>query len=75
MSRSPKRNYLKAWCKYRRMTQVQLAETVDTTGAVVSLLESSDRRLSDKWVLKLAPALGVSPASLLEIDPWGPTNA
>ncbi len=69
MPRDPERNYLKAWRDYRRMTQVELAESIGTTGAVISLLESGDRGLSPKWLRKIAPVLGTRPGHLLEIDP------
>lgn len=69
MPRNPERNYLKAWREHRRMTQAQLAEMVDTTGAVISLLESGDRRLSDKWLRRIAPALGIPVGYLLEQHP------
>jgi transcriptional regulator with XRE-family HTH domain len=69
MPRDPERNFLKAWREHRRMTQVQLAEKVDTTGAVISLLESGDRRLSDKWLRRIAPALGIPVGYLLEQHP------
>jgi transcriptional regulator with XRE-family HTH domain len=51
------------------MTQAKLAEAIGTTGAVISLLESGDRGLSDKWLRKLAPALDTRPGHLLEVDP------
>ncbi len=51
------------------MTQAKLAEAVGTTGAVISLLESGDRGLSDKWLRRLAPVLGTRPGHLLEVDP------
>ncbi len=51
------------------MTQARLAEAVGTTGAVISLLESGDRGLSDKWLRRLAPVLGTRPGHLLEVDP------
>ncbi len=51
------------------MTQAKLAEAVGTTGAVISLLESGDRGLSDKWLRRLAPVLGARPGHLLELDP------
>jgi transcriptional regulator with XRE-family HTH domain len=69
MVTSNERNYLRAWREHRRMTQAQLAEMVDTTGAVISLLESGQRGLSDKWLRKLAVALGTRPGHLLEVDP------
>ena len=69
MPRNPERNYLKAWREHRRLTQAHLAEMVDTTGAVISLLESGDRRLSDKWLRRIAPALGIPVGYLLEQHP------
>ena len=69
MSRTPEKNYLRAWREHRRMTQTKLAEAVGTTGAVISLLESGERGLSDKWLRRLAPVLGTRPGHLLEVDP------
>lgn len=62
-------NNLRAWREYRRLTQEQLAAMVETTGAVISLLESGDRQLSPKWLRKLAPALGTMPGFLLDHRP------
>jgi transcriptional regulator with XRE-family HTH domain len=69
MVRSSERNFLRAWREHRRLTQAKLAEAVGTTGAVISLLESGDRGLSDKWLRRLAPVLGTRPGHLLEVDP------
>ncbi|MDE2356468.1 MAG: helix-turn-helix transcriptional regulator [Alphaproteobacteria bacterium] len=69
MVRSHVRNYLRAWREHRGLTQTRLAELVGTTGAVISLLESGDRGLSDKWLRKLAPVLQTRPGHLLELDP------
>lgn len=69
MVRSKERNYLRAWREHRGLTQARLAEAVGTTGAVISLLESGERGLSDKWLRKLAPVLGTRPGHLLELDP------
>ena len=62
-------NHLKAWREFRRMTQGNLAKAIDTTGSVISLLENGERRLSDKWLRRLAPALGTTPGHLLDHDP------
>jgi len=51
------------------MTQAELAEKVGTSDNVISLLESGERGLSHKWLLKLAPALGTTPGFLLDYDP------
>jgi transcriptional regulator with XRE-family HTH domain len=63
------RNYLKAWREFREMSQEHLAEKVGTTGSVISMLESGNRGLSDKWLRKLAPVLETSPGMLLDHDP------
>lgn len=64
-------NHLKAWRKYRRMTQQQLADAVDppTSKQVIQALESGQNGLSDKWLRRLAPALGTTPGFLLDYDP------
>ena len=69
MTRVPQKNHLRAWREHRGLTQAKLAEAVGTTGAVISLLESGDRGLSDKWLRKLAPVLGTRPGHLLEVEP------
>lgn len=64
-------NHLRAWREKRRLTQEQLAARLEppTTGAVISLLESGDRQLSEKWLRRLAPALGTTPGHLLDHHP------
>ncbi len=62
-------NHLRAWREFRRLSQDQLGEMVNTKGNVIGLLESGERGLSDKWLNKLAPALGTRPGFLLEFDP------
>ncbi len=69
MPKDPVPNHLKAWREHRRMTQAKLAEAIGTTGAVISLLESGERRLSDKWLTRIAPVLGIGPGHLLQTDP------
>jgi len=69
MSQDPAHNYLKAWREHRQMTQVKLAEAIGTSGAVISLLESGERRLSPKWLFRIAPVLRTSAGHLLEVDP------
>lgn len=54
------------------MTQEQLAEKAGTTSAVISLLESGARGLSDKWLRVLAPHLGTTPGHLLDYLPDDP---
>lgn len=63
------RNYLRAWREFRKMTQEQLADAVGTDKGVISLLESGNRGLSDKWLRRLAPILETSPGMILDHDP------
>jgi len=62
-------NHLRAWRERAKLTQEELAEKAGTTGAVISLLESGGRPLSDKWLYKLAPILGTRPGFILEFAP------
>ncbi len=62
-------NLLRAWREFRRMTQAELAEKVGTTASVISLLEAGDRKLSPKWLYRLAPALETTPGYLLDKHP------
>lgn len=63
------RHYLREWREFRRLTGEQLADKIGTDKTVISLLENGKRRLSDKWLLKLAPALNTSPGFILDHDP------
>lgn len=63
------RNNLRAWREFRGMTQVELAKAVKTTAGVVSLIETGERGLSLKWLLKFAPALRTTPGMILDHDP------
>lgn len=62
-------NFLKAWREFRKLTQQQLAELVDTNANMIGYLESGERGLSAKWLRKLAPALDTTPGMLLDHDP------
>jgi len=62
-------NFLRDWRLFRRMTQDELAAAVDTTAAVISLLETGQRQLSAKWLRRLAPALRTTPGFLLDHHP------
>jgi transcriptional regulator with XRE-family HTH domain len=65
----PSVNHLRAWREYRGLTQAQLAEMVDTTDNVISMLESGDRQLSPKWLERLADALRTKPGFLYQFSP------
>src|SRR5271165_4135442 len=74
MARTREPNFLRAWREYRGLNQAKLAEAVDTTGAVISLLEAGERGLSDRWLRRLAPVLGTTPGHLLDMDPHDVDN-
>lgn len=67
-------NQLKAWREFRRMSQEELAAKADTTASQISMLESGERGLSHKWLIKLAPILKTTPGHLLETDPTSLDN-
>lgn len=72
MAKEPRpTHYLREWREHRKMTQQQLGDALKpkTTGAVISLIESFDRRLSDKWAHRLAAALKIRAGWLLDIEP------
>lgn len=62
-------NYLKAWREFRKLTQQELADIVDTNANMIGYLESGERGLSAKWLRRLAPALATTPGMLLDHDP------
>lgn len=62
-------NQLRAWRKFRGISQDELAAKVDTAKGVISLLENGKRPLSDKWLHKLAAALNTRAGHLIDIDP------
>jgi transcriptional regulator with XRE-family HTH domain len=72
MGKKPTRdaaNNIRAWRDYRRMSQARLAELCDTKDNVISNLESGERQLTEKWLVKLAKALETTPGYLLDHDP------
>lgn len=64
-------NNLLSWRMFHKMTRADLAAACKppTTEAVIELLETSGRGLSQKWLHRLAPALRTRPLFLAEIDP------
>lgn len=62
-------NFLRAWRKFRGLSQVELAERAGTSHQVIGYLERGRTELSAKWLLKLADALETTPGHLLTLDP------
>lgn len=68
-ARMSDRNHLKAWRKFRHLTQEELADKAGTTKAVVSNLETGVRPLSPKWLDRFAPILHTTAGYILDHDP------
>jgi transcriptional regulator with XRE-family HTH domain len=68
-ARTAPANHLRAWREFRKMTQQALGEAAGTTGNVISQLESGERGLSHKWLVRLAPILETTPGFLLDHKP------
>jgi len=66
-------NRIKEFRKAMRLSQEALAHRIGTTRSQLVKLERGERRLSDVWLEKLAPALGVSQGALLGDDLPDPT--
>jgi len=62
-------NHLKAWREHRKLSQVELADLVDSTQSQIAHLENGERALSAKWLRKLADALHTTPGHLLDHNP------
>jgi transcriptional regulator with XRE-family HTH domain len=62
-------NNLRAWRKFRHLTQQELADALGTAKSVVSDLERGVVQLNDKWLRRLAPVLETQPGHILDHDP------
>lgn len=54
------------------LSQQRLAELANTTNQQIGRLESGSRKLSQDWMERLAPVLGVNPAELLPVGEIAP---
>lgn len=62
-------HYLRAWRRFRKMKQRELAELVGTSESVISELENRRKAMSLKWLYRLAAALRTKPGFIIEHDP------
>jgi len=62
--------HFRAWRKFRRLTQQQLADRVDMSASSISQIESGEQGFSDVTLRSLAHALDCQPGDLLSRDPF-----
>lgn len=62
-------NFLRAWRKFNKLSQAQLAEKVGTNQNMIAYLEDGERALNAKWLRRLSAALDTTPGMLLDHDP------
>lgn len=58
-------NRIREWRERRGLSQIELAEKVNTSSQQIGKLEAGARRLAQNWMERLAEALGCAPADLL----------
>ncbi len=61
-------NRIREWRKLRGLSMDQLAEAARTTKGQIHKLETSKRRLTVDWVVRLAKPLGCDPRELMTFD-------
>jgi transcriptional regulator with XRE-family HTH domain len=62
-------HHLRAWRKYRELTQEQLAERIGIARSYLTKIERGDRRYDQPFLEAAADALRCSPADLITRDP------
>jgi phage repressor protein C with HTH and peptisase S24 domain len=60
-------NRIREWRERRRLSQPKLAASAGTSPAQISKLEKGDRKLTQRWMERLARPLGCNPADLLPV--------
>lgn len=70
-------HFLREWREYRELTQEELAAAMrpPTVASVISLLESGNRGLSNKWLERLAPVLRTKKGFILDVNPYDTSNS
>jgi len=68
------RLHLKAWRKYRELTQEQLAECIGISRTYLTKIERGDRKWDQPFLEAAADALRCDPADLITRDPTDPTG-
>src|SRR5262249_21924580 len=64
--RDLEKNHIAELRERARLTQVQLAKRLGTTGNTISRLETGKTRLSHEWMVRIASILGCKPSALID---------
>ena len=70
--RNPPRHFIRAWRKYRGLTQAQLAERIGIDRSYLSNIETGRRRYDQPFLEAAAEALRCDPPDLIMRDPTEP---
>ncbi|HXQ46266.1 MAG TPA: helix-turn-helix transcriptional regulator [Caulobacteraceae bacterium] len=70
--RNAPRHFIRAWRKYRGLTQAQLAERIGIDRSYLSNIETGRRRYDQPFLEAAAEALRCEPADLIMRDPTEP---
>lgn len=62
-------NHLRAWRDFRGKTIDELADAIDAKSSTVELYEQMPTPPSDKWLRRVAPALGTTAGMIADYDP------
>lgn len=62
-------HYLREWRRWRKMTQQELADAINTSKSAISDLERFNLQLGPKWLNRIAPVLQTQPGYILDHDP------
>lgn len=62
-------HHLKAWRKFRGLSQEALAERIGKSKATIGHLETGRTEMTHSWLLELAPVLDTTPGYILDHDP------
>ena len=71
----PVRLFIREWRKFRGLTQQRLADRLGVDKGTISKLENGKMPWDQKYILGIAEALGIEPASLFMRDPSQPDYA
>lgn len=66
-------HFVREWRKFRRLTQEQLAEQLDTTKANISRIENLHQGYTQDFLEACAEILKTEPAALLTRNPFDDT--